>query len=134
MYRFVDGSGNGVVNLGAVWGATLVGIDKSRGDYDYVKMCAAYFDPRPNYKMVGNGIGRSDPDKTFWYTLFPNIIFAGIAERSGSEAKSNVRASKSQRTAFSACSFAANPDWRLPYNGPRARQRGLRIKGVRSND
>jgi hypothetical protein len=79
--QLADGSGNGITDMGAVWGATLVGIDKSSGDYDYVKMCAAYFDRRPNHNMVGNGIGHSDPAETFWYTLFPNIIFASIADR-----------------------------------------------------
>ena len=62
-------------------GATLVGIDKSTGDHDYVKMCAAYFDARPNRQMIGNGVGFCDPEKTFWYTIFPNIIFASVAER-----------------------------------------------------
>ncbi|HEX4054270.1 MAG TPA: hypothetical protein VHX86_08395 [Tepidisphaeraceae bacterium] len=79
--RPADGSGNGVVDLGAVWGATLVGIDKSLGSYDYVKMCRAYFDARPKYRMIGNGIGHADPGETFWYTLFPNIVFACIAQR-----------------------------------------------------
>jgi len=76
-----DGTGNGVTTMGAVWGATLIGIDKSRGEHDYVKMCEAYFDTRPSYQMIGNGVGHCDPDKTFWYTLFPNIIYASIAER-----------------------------------------------------
>ncbi len=79
--RQTDGRGVAITDMGAVWGATLVGIDKSHGDYDYVKMCAAYFNPRPDRNMVGNEIDRTDPEKTFWYTLFPNIIFASVADR-----------------------------------------------------
>lgn len=76
-----DGSGAGITSLGAVWGATLVGIDKSHADYDYVKLCSEYFDARPSRQMIGNGMAFSDPEKTFWYTIFPNITFAAISDR-----------------------------------------------------
>jgi hypothetical protein len=93
--RQTDGSGAGITDIGAIWGATLVGIDKSVGEYDFVKMCAAYFDRRPNFKMVGNGVGRCDPEKTFWYTLFPNVIFAAVADRYPSETEINDLARQS---------------------------------------
>jgi hypothetical protein len=83
--RQTDGSGSGITGMGAVWGATLVGIDKSHGDNDYVKLCSAFFDPRPNLQMFGNKVALCDPEKTFWYTIFPNIIAAAIADRYPSE-------------------------------------------------
>jgi hypothetical protein len=90
-----DGSGSGITGMGAVWGATLVGIDKSRGGNDYVKMCEAYFDPRPNYRMVGNGVAHCDPDSSFWYTLFPNIIFSSLADHYQGETEINDMAHQS---------------------------------------
>ncbi|HEY1684648.1 MAG TPA: hypothetical protein VGG19_07800 [Tepidisphaeraceae bacterium] len=83
--READGRGSGITCMGAVWAATLVGIDKSRGDEDYAKLCGAFFDPRPNLQMFGNKLAAADPEKTFWYTIFPNIIAASIAERYPSE-------------------------------------------------
>ena len=92
--RQADGRGAGITDIGAVWGATLVGIDKSKGEYDYVKMCGANFDPRATRSMIGNEIGRCDPEKTFWYTLFPNIIFAGVADKYQGETEINDMARK----------------------------------------
>jgi hypothetical protein len=92
--RQADGRGAGITDIGAIWGAMLVGIDKSQGNYDFVKMCGAHFDPRPNRNMVGNGVGFCDPEKTFWYTLFPNIIFASVADRYPQETEINDMARK----------------------------------------
>jgi hypothetical protein len=82
-FRTPQGGGGGaaITSLGAVWGATLVGIDKSHQDCDYVKLCSEYFDARPTRQMIGNGTAISDPEKTFWYTIFPNITFAAISDR-----------------------------------------------------
>ncbi|MGD0463180.1 MAG: hypothetical protein ABSB74_11905 [Tepidisphaeraceae bacterium] len=104
-----DGTGNGITGMGAVWGATLVGIDKSRGEHDYVKMCDAYFDPRPNYRMIGNGVGHCDADKTFWYALFPNIIFASLAERYPGETEISDLAHQSAVSWARAAAALADP-------------------------
>jgi hypothetical protein len=82
-----NGVGAGITDLGAVWGATLVGIDKSKQNYNYVRMCAEHFDARPDFQMAGNDAHSCDPEKTFWYTLFPNIIFASVADRYPNEAE-----------------------------------------------
>ena len=104
-----DGTGNGIVGMGAVWGATLVGIDKSRGSHDYVKMCENYFHRRPNYQMIGNGVGHCDPNKTFWYTLFPNIIFASISERYQDESEMSDMAHRSAVSWAKAAAALADP-------------------------
>jgi hypothetical protein len=108
-YRQADGSGAGITGIGAIWGATLVGIDKSQGTHNYVKMLAAYFDHRPNYQMVGNGMGHCDPDKTFWYTLFPNIIFASVAEKYPAETQINEMAHQSAVSWSKAAAALADP-------------------------
>jgi hypothetical protein len=107
--RQADGSGAGITDIGAVWGATLVGIDKSRGDHDYVKLCAAYFDSRPTRQMIGNGLGFSDPEKTFWYTIFPNIIFASVAERYPAETEISDLAHRSAVSWAKATATLADP-------------------------
>jgi hypothetical protein len=107
--READGSGAAITGMGAVWGATLVGIDKSRGPYDYVKMLGGYFDARPNFRMVGNKMGHCDPEKTFWYTIFPNIIFASVAERYPGETEINDMARESAGSWARATAALADP-------------------------
>ena len=66
--------------MGAVLGATLVGIDKSRQEHDYVAMCEAWFNTQNGMNLVLNrqqdGTGGS-----FWYELFPHIVFYALADR-----------------------------------------------------
>jgi hypothetical protein len=70
----------GITCLGAVWGATLVGIDKSAGRVDYVRLCDYYFDKRPTRQIIGNHRA-AEPGESFWYTLFPTIVYGAIADR-----------------------------------------------------
>lgn len=73
--------------IAAVLGASLVGIDKSnQGGHDYVQMCANYFNRENGWNIVmdftsdlarggGGGYGGS-----FWYDLFPNVLFFALAD------------------------------------------------------
>ena len=73
-------SQEGITCMGAVLGATLAGIDKSRQEHDYVAMCEAWFNTKNGRNLVLNrqddGTGGS-----FWYELFPHILFYGLADR-----------------------------------------------------
>ena len=73
-------SQEGITCMGAVLGATLAGLDKSRQDHDYVAMCGAWFNTKNEMNLVLNrqddGAGGS-----FWYELFPHIVFYGLAAR-----------------------------------------------------
>ena len=73
-------SQEGVTCMGAVLGATLAGIDKSRQEHDYVAMCEAWFNTSNGMNLVLNrqqdGAGGS-----FWYELFPHIVFYALADR-----------------------------------------------------
>ena len=64
--------------LGAINGATLVGIDKSdQNGYNWVAMCQNYFSKGNGQNLyLNNAPGRTGG--SFWYELFPNILFYRI--------------------------------------------------------
>jgi len=70
----------GITCLGAILGATLAGIDKSKGEHNWVRMCEAYFSRKNGQNLVLNrtsaGTGGS-----FWYELWPHVLFYAIADR-----------------------------------------------------
>jgi hypothetical protein len=69
-----------VATLGAVLGGTFVGIDKSAGPHNWVEMCRQHY-----VEAHGEGVILNDPTDrsaaSYWYTLFPNILFLSIADR-----------------------------------------------------
>lgn len=76
-----------LATMGAVLGATLVGVDKSnQNGENYVSMLKNYFNldthwdimmnnTCPEVAMLGGGYGRD-----WWYDVYPNILFYGIAD------------------------------------------------------
>jgi hypothetical protein len=75
-----------LANMGSVLGATLVGIDKSKGP-DYVGMLKNYFNREtgwdimmnntcPEVALLGGGYGRD-----WWYDVYPNVLFYAIYDR-----------------------------------------------------
>lgn len=77
-----------LANMGAVLGATLVGIDKSQQNgTNYVKMLKNYFNrdtgwdimmnnTAPEVALLGGGYGRD-----WWYDVYPNVLFYAICEK-----------------------------------------------------
>lgn len=64
--------------LGAVNAATVAGIDKSEQDgMDWVALCANYFNDHPEIHLYLNN-DNSDTGISFWYEIFPNILFYRI--------------------------------------------------------
>ncbi|MDQ2731669.1 MAG: hypothetical protein M3Y56_08425 [Armatimonadota bacterium] len=101
----------GINCIGAVLGATLVGVDKrglhdmtgmvhtpaSSGlkvlapltpnfggnfqtgtDYNYVRMCQSFYNSKNGSNLVLNGTS-AEPGGSFWYDLWPSIVFDGLA-------------------------------------------------------
>lgn len=77
------GNGEAITTIGAVLGASLVGIDKqaqtlSNGNtYDFVQMASRYYDSGTGANLVLNNIG-SQGTGSFWYDQLPQILFDGL--------------------------------------------------------
>ncbi len=77
-----------LANMGAVLGASLVGIDKSsQQGLDYVGMLKNYFNKEtgwdimmnntcPEVALLGGGYGRD-----WWYDVYPNVLFYAIYDK-----------------------------------------------------
>ncbi len=78
--REKHGGQEGVTCIGAVLGATVAGIDKRKQDYNYVKMCSAFYNTKNGLNLVldnqNTGSGGS-----FWYDIFPHIALYALADR-----------------------------------------------------
>ncbi|MBV9865561.1 MAG: hypothetical protein JO316_09440 [Abitibacteriaceae bacterium] len=70
----------GINCMGAVLGATLVGIDKSHQEHDYVRMCQAFYNSQHGSNLVLNGTN-TEAGGSFWYDIWPHIIFYALADR-----------------------------------------------------
>jgi hypothetical protein len=75
-----DGAQEGITCMGAVLGATLAGIDKSRQEHDYVRMSEAWFNASTGLNLVLNH-QRQETGGSFWYELWPHIVFYALADR-----------------------------------------------------
>ncbi|WP_461789964.1 hypothetical protein [Pedobacter sp.] len=77
-----------LANMGAVLGASLVGLDKSKQNgFNYVGMLKNYFNSdtkwnimmnntAPEVALLGGGYGRD-----WWYDVYPNVLFYAIFEK-----------------------------------------------------
>lgn len=80
-----------LATMGATLGASLVGIDKSKQQYDYVGMFKNYFNKEtgwnimmnntcPEVALLGGGYGRD-----WWYDVYPNVLFYAICDKYANE-------------------------------------------------
>lgn len=81
-----------LANMGAVLGATLVGLDKSKQQgVNYVGMLRNYFNKdtgwdimmnntAPEVALLGGGYGRD-----WWYDVYPNVLFYAVYDKYPSE-------------------------------------------------
>ncbi len=70
----------GITTLGSLLGATFVGIDKSAGEHNWVAMGQQYYNKNNGENLVLNRVKTRAGD-SFWYDLFPNIMFYTLADR-----------------------------------------------------
>ncbi|NQT39102.1 MAG: hypothetical protein HQ581_16505 [Planctomycetes bacterium] len=69
-----------ITTMGAVLGATVAGIDKRRGQHDYVLMCEAYYNIAGGERLVLNGV-HTRSGGSFWYEIWPHVVFYALADR-----------------------------------------------------
>lgn len=69
-----------IASLGAVLGATVAGIDKSAGMYNWVRMCEQYFNRTNGQNLVLNYTSTVS-GSSFWYELWPHILVYALADR-----------------------------------------------------
>jgi hypothetical protein len=74
------GAQEGITCMGAVLGATLAGLDKTRQDHDYVSMCEAWFNSRNGLNLVLN-LQQQETGGSFWYELWPHVVLYALADR-----------------------------------------------------
>ena len=65
--------------IGAVLGASVAGIDKSRGPHNWVRMCEAYTTRQGDGVVANRTYARTGA--SFWYDLFPNIAYFALADK-----------------------------------------------------
>ncbi len=76
-----------LTNMGAVWGATLVGRNMAGGPINYVRLLNQFFDPHMDHGIFGNGAHSASPQSTAWYTVFPDMVAMAISDRYPAERK-----------------------------------------------
>ncbi|MCX6929141.1 MAG: hypothetical protein NT154_38880, partial [Verrucomicrobia bacterium] len=74
-----SGGQEAITCVGAVLGATLVGIDKSRQEHDYVRLCEAWFNSSNGLNLVLNQ-RQQETGGSFWYEIWPHVIFYALAD------------------------------------------------------
>lgn len=62
--------------MGAILGASLVGIDKRKGPINWVEATRQYYNPKE--KLVLNRVD-GNAGHTYWYETFPHILFYSLA-------------------------------------------------------
>jgi hypothetical protein len=71
-----QGFDEAIPSMGAILGASLVGIDKRKGPFNWVEATRQYYNPKE--KLVLNRVG-GNAGHTYWYETFPHILFYSIA-------------------------------------------------------
>lgn len=71
------GAQEAITTMGALLGASLVGIDRAAGGTDWVLGQLTYYNTVAG--LLLNNVSRGPyPGYTFWYELFPAMLFAGL--------------------------------------------------------
>ena len=80
-----------LASMGGVLSATLVGIDKSKQEYNYVAQLKNYFNLDTGWNIMQNnvspeaGANGGGYGRDWWYDVFPNVLFWAIYEKYPSE-------------------------------------------------
>ncbi len=76
-----------LTSMGAILGASLVGIDKTKQQHNYVSMLKNYFNRDTGWNIMQNnvspeaGANGGGYGRDWWYDVFPNLLFWAIYEK-----------------------------------------------------
>jgi len=70
----------GITCIAAVLSATLVGLDKSRQEHNYVQMCEAYYNRKNGSNLVLNLVD-TPTGGSFWYEIWPHVLFYALTDQ-----------------------------------------------------
>jgi hypothetical protein len=76
-----------LTSMGGILSATLVGIDKSKQDHNYVSMLKNYFNRDTGWNIMQNntspaaGANGGGYGRDWWYDVYPNLLFWAIYEK-----------------------------------------------------
>jgi hypothetical protein len=112
----VRDSAQALTDMGAVWGATLMGRNMSAGKIDFVGLLERFFDPGIGHGLFGNNFGLANPQNTAWYTVFPDITAAAISARYPAEKQLARMCRMTARTWAEAIPYFKTPDGQYNFN------------------
>jgi hypothetical protein len=76
----------GIAGMGAILSATFAGIDKSRQSQNWVALCDQYYVAEHDIGVVLNSPTAREAS-SWWYAIFPNILFSALAEQYPEESR-----------------------------------------------
>ena len=109
-------SAQALTDMGAVWGATLLGRNMSQGSVNYVRLIERFYDPSVGDGLFGNNFASANPQATAWYTVFPDITAAAISGRYPAEKRLGEMCRATARSWAEAVPHFKKPDGRYDFN------------------
>jgi hypothetical protein len=109
------GGHEAITTMGSVVGATFAGIDKTRGEHNWVLMCEQYYN-----KKNGQSLVLDHPNMraggSFWYDVFPHIMFYTLVDHySGTGRMTPIMKTTADRW-YQACWEMGGKDGRADFN------------------
>jgi hypothetical protein len=101
--------------LGALLGATVAGVDKTKGTYNWVRMAEAYYNRANGQRLVLNHTN-TRAGESFWYDLFPQVVFAQLADRYSSESDLGAITRAGANRWYDACAALGGPQGNLNFD------------------
>ena len=109
-------SAQALTDMGAVWGATLLGRNMSQGSVNYVRLIERFYDPSVGDGLFGNNFASANPQATAWYTVFPDITAAAISGRYPAEKRLGEMCRATARSWAEAVPHFKKPDGLYDFN------------------
>ena len=78
--RITSAEHEAITCMGTLLGATVAGIDKTRGAHNWVLMAEQYFNRKNGENLVLNRTS-THSGQTFWYEVWPHVLFYALVDK-----------------------------------------------------